>query len=141
MQLTDYSAEKVRALYEAALAHPELIEPPEIRHFFAEGVYGREMYMPAGLLVIGKRHLKQHLCVVLGDVSVYSPEGVKRYEGYHTFTTQPGEQRTLFAHDATWWTTIHANPDNCQDLALLEARNVVNDFEALQAPPAAQELG
>lgn len=131
MDLTTYSREKVEALHQQLLATPEALFVPELRHFFAPGVYGREMFMPANACVIGKVHLRDHLCIVLGDVSVYSPEGLKRYEGYHTFETKAGAQRTLFAHDATWWTTIHANPDDERDIEKLEARNVAG-LDALE---------
>lgn len=133
MDLTTYSREKVEALHQQMLAAPEAQFVPEVRHFFTPGVYAREMYMPAGACVIGKVHLRDHLCVALGDVSVYSPSGLKRYTGYHVFETKAGTQRTLFAHDATWWTTIHSNPDDERDIETLEARNVAG-LEALGAP-------
>jgi hypothetical protein len=123
MDLTTYSREKVEALLQAALANPQALFEPELRHFFTPGIYAREMYMPKGSVVVGKLHLKDHLCTVLGDVSVYSPDGVTRYEGYHTFETKAGAQRTLVAHDATWWTTYHANPDDERNIETLEARN------------------
>jgi len=135
VEITDYSVEKVQALLDSILANPQSQFQPELRHFFAPGVYAREMFMPAGTCVIGKVHLKDHLLVVLGDVTVYSPEGLQRYEGYHTIECQAGTQRTLLAHDATWVTTFHGNPGDERDIAKLEARNVA-DLSALVHTPS-----
>lgn len=141
MELTPYSRDKVEALLRAARANPQDLYTPELRHFFAPGLYGREMFMRAGSLVVGGVHLKEHLCVVLGDVWVYSPDGLQHFEGYHTFTTQPGAQRTLVAVTDTWWTTIHGNPDDERDIQKLEARNVSQDLQTLDAfPPGPKHL-
>lgn len=116
-------------------ASPELIRQFETRHFFAPGLYAREVFLPAGSCAIGKVHLKDHLCVVLGDLSIYSPAGVKRVDGYDTFNTAAGEQRTVYAHTDSWFTTFHANPGEERDLAKIEARNASDDFALLDHFP------
>lgn len=130
--LSIYSVDKVRRLIDTVRANPTIAFEPQVRHSFADGVYLREMFMPAGTCVVGKLHLKQHLCIVLGDVDVYSPAGLVHLEGYHVFASEPGAQRTLFARTDTWWTTVHANPDNGRDIAAIEARNVSEDFDLIK---------
>jgi hypothetical protein len=109
------------------------IEPPT-RHFFAPGLYGREMFAPAGSIVVGKIHRLDHMCVVLGDISVFSVDaGLRRITGCETFISRAGTKRALLAHADTWWTTFHPNPDDERDLERLEQRLIAPDFEALDA--------
>ncbi len=122
--------------------HPQRITAFEVRHFFAPGLYGRELFIPAGTCAIGKVHLRDHLCIVLGDVSMYSAEGLQHIEGYHTFETKAGTQRTAYAHTDSWVTTIHANPGDERDIAKIEARNVSDDFALLDHfPDELKQLG
>ena len=44
--------EQIRQLEEAMLAAGETVEPP-VEHHWADGVYGREMFIPAGTLLYG----------------------------------------------------------------------------------------
>jgi hypothetical protein len=115
--------------------HPGKLTTFELRHFFAPGLYGREIFIPAGQLMVGKVHLRDHLCIVLGDLSIYSTDGLKRFEGYHHFTTKAGAQRTAYAHTDAWFTTIHANPGDERDIAKIEARNVSDDFSLIDHFP------
>lgn len=135
MDLSTYSREKVEALCREMTQHPGRLTEFQVRHFFAPGIYGREIFIRAGEIMVGKVHLKDHLCVVLGDVSIYSVDGVKRFEGYDTFLTQAGAQRTAYAHADSWFTTFHANPDGERDVAKLEARNVSGDFALIDNFP------
>jgi hypothetical protein len=114
---------------------------PQIRHYFAPGLYARECFVPAGACVVGKIHLFDCLNVVLGDIIVYSPgETGKRITGCETFASKAGAKRAVFAYTDTWWTTFHPNPDNERDIPTLEARYVVDDFEALDHALAERAL-
>lgn len=130
--VTELTREQIARL-EAELRLLPQIEPP-VRHFFARGLYGREMFMPAGSLVIGGIHLVEHICMVLGDVSVYTAgQGLVRIAGCETFVSPAGGKRALLAHTDTWFTTIHANMDDERDVVALEARFIAPNFEALDA--------
>lgn len=131
MDLTTYSREKVEALQRSMLSSSVAGYEPELRHFIHGGLYAREMFMRAGTCIIGAVHLKDHLVTILGDVTIYSPEGLQRFEGYNTFESRAGTQRTLWAHDDTWVTTYHANPDGETDIAALEQRNVSKDLATI----------
>jgi len=130
--VTELTREAIMRL-EAELRLLPQIDPP-VRHFFASGLYGREMFMPAGSLVIGGIHLVEHICMVLGDVSVFTAgQGLVRISGCETFVSPAGAKRALMAHAGTWFTTIHANHDDERDIAVLEARFIAPSFEALDA--------
>lgn len=110
-------------------ANPGQILTPDVRHFFCGGVYAREMFIPAGGCVIGAVHLRDHVVSVLGHLTVFSPEGLQTLDGYNTFESKAGTQRTLFAHDDSWITTYHSNPGDERDLQKLEAMNVTDDLD------------
>jgi len=91
---------------EKSLLHlPQIqLEP---KHYIAGGMYARELFMPKGSAVTGKIHIKEHLVILCGDVSVATDDGVIRYTGYCTFVGAPGSKRALYMHEDTVWTAIH----------------------------------
>jgi hypothetical protein len=122
--------ERIQRL-EAELAKLPQVDPP-VRHFFVDGLYAREMFIPAGTCLVGKIHKHEHLCTVLGDISVLDADGSrKRIQHGDVFVSRAGAKRAGFAHVDTWWTTYHSNPSNTRDLAQLEAELIVPSFEAL----------
>lgn len=90
-------------------------------HHFAAGLYGREIIIPADTLVTGKAHAFEHLNVCIGDITVWTEDGMKRLTGVHVLRSRPGTKRVGYAHAETHWITVHANPENHTDTALLEA--------------------
>lgn len=120
---------------------PVAIEPT---HRFADGIYAREIIIPAGTLIVGKVHRTRHLNVISqGRISVWSAnEGVRHITAPFSFVAEPGTQRLGFAHEDTVWTTIHGTSET--DLAVLEATLVepyaipeadaASIIEALQRP-------
>jgi hypothetical protein len=120
------------------LIEAEMLRAPQVpiepTHFFAEGVYAREIVIPAGTLLSGKIHRTQHLNIISkGEISVFTEgEGVKRIVAPHSFVATPGTRRLGFAHTECVWTTVHSNPDDDRDLAALEAR-LIEPHDAVEA--------
>ena len=51
----------------------------QTKHYFGPGIYIREVTMPAGTVVIGKPHRKEHMCVMLqGRMVVVLGDGTKQ---------------------------------------------------------------
>lgn len=99
---------------------------PEAVHHFAPGMYLREFTMPAGMLVTGKTHRHAHfLMVSKGRALVHSEFGRQEVEAGHISVSQPGVKRVVYALEETTFVCIHANPDDTQDLELIEARQIV----------------
>ena len=118
----------------AALEHelgklPQL--KPEMRHYWAPGVYAREIFLPAGVCVTGKIHLHAHMSVVLGDITVGTAFGQERITGFDIRLAPAGVKRAVLTHADTWWVAIHANPTNERDLAKLEAMFIAKDYDEL----------
>jgi hypothetical protein len=123
-----------------ALEASMLALPPErhwdgeaaTRHYFAPGIYCRELTIPAGMVVIGKIHMTRHICIVSkGEVSVVTEDGALRIAAPATFVSAPGTKRAVYAHAETVWTNVHPNPDDETDLSRIEARVIAESFEAL----------
>lgn len=75
-----------------------------VKHYFSKGVYGRELIIPKGTLIIGKIHKYQVMNCAVGDVSVLSIDGVEHIQGMKTFVSSPGAKRVIYAHETTVWT-------------------------------------
>ena len=94
-------------------------EDKYITHFFAPGVYARQMFIPAGLVAVGKIHKTAHVSIIsCGKVSVTTENGTEIIEGPYTFINTPGEKRAVYAHTDTVWTTIH--PTDETDIRKIE---------------------
>jgi hypothetical protein len=78
-------------------------------HRFAEGMYIREIHMPAGAVLTSKIHKTEHPFVVLkGVVSVWSAnEGAVMYRAPFMGITKPFTRRVLLVHEDTVWVTFH----------------------------------
>lgn len=120
--------EQIRVL-EAAIGElppAELVET----HHFAEGIYGRELFIPAGTVLTGKVHRFATLNILAqGDISVTTPEGVKRIQAPAVFVSPPGCKKVGFAHTDSVWINVH--PSRIQDLAALESKFIVPESPAI----------
>lgn len=95
---------------EATIIHEvdSLIDAPLV-HKFTDGMYIREIFMPAGSLWTSKIHKTEHPYVVsYGKVAV-SIDADEWYEitAPYTGITTPGTRRVLFILEDCIWTTFH----------------------------------
>lgn len=125
------------ALEQESRKHPQ-VDPP-LRHHFAPGLYAREIFMHAGLVVVGKIHWHAHVNTVSkGACIVVTEDGLQRLEAGDTWVSKAGTKRAVFVEQDVLWTTVHANPDNCRDLGVLEARLIAPSFDDLFIDAAPQ---
>ncbi len=113
---------------------------PPVHHFFAEGVYVRQMFIPAGVALVGHIHRYSCVNIVLGEIEVATEEGKKRIVGPITFASPAGVKRAGYAIRDTLWTTIHMNPDNVRDIDKLEAVLIVDVYDKVSGEPRADLL-
>lgn len=107
----------------------EFLKAPQVEcpvtHSFAPDVYLREIFMPAGTVVIGHEHKTEHLNIILsGKVRVIMGDEVHEMEAPCTFVSGAGVQKIVNVLEDCLWQTVHANPDNEQDIETLEDRYV-----------------
>lgn len=123
----------IHDLEEALLDLPEelQINGEELTtHYFAPGVYARELRIPKGMVLTGKIHKTEHLNIVSkGRIAVSSIEGRKVIEAPATFVSMPGTKRAGYALEDTVWTTIHVTEET--DLAKIEAEVIAKDYNEM----------
>lgn len=116
---------RISKLEDAILKQPQ-IDPP-LKHHFSHGIYGREMFLPKGSLIVGKIHkLKNFNIISQGDVSFFSIDGADRVQAPHSFVGSPGAKRVIYAHEDTVWTTIHGTDET--DLDKIEELFIAKDY-------------
>ena len=96
------------------------VEMPVI-HRFAPGIYIREIFMPANSVVIGNLHHTEHFNLVLtGACHVLINGETHDLHAGDTMVSKAGARKMLLIHEDCRWQTIHANPDDCQDIEALD---------------------
>jgi hypothetical protein len=103
-------------------------------HRFTDGMYIREIFMPAGSLITSKIHKTEHPYIVsYGKVAV-SIDGDDWDEIIAPYTgiTKPGTRRVLYILEDCIWTTFHRVDDmksEYNDLNDDEKENIVKEIE------------
>lgn len=110
----------IAALEAAMHAAPEKLALEPV-HRFAQGLYARELTLPAGCIAVGHIHGQEHICIVSqGRVEVISETGGARIvEAPATFVVPRGTKNCVRAITDTVWTTVHATEE--RDVAKIEA--------------------
>lgn len=113
------------------------IEP---KHYFAAGLYAREITIPAGTTLTGKIHKFEHINIISkGDISVLTENGIQRIKAPATIISKPGTKRVGFAHEETVWTTLHAvsddaegNPEIAEQALVVDTSEQFKEWEQLE---------
>lgn len=81
---------------------------PEIKHYHAYGVYGREIFLSKGTIATGKTHKHSNLNLLIeGEMSVLSIEGYARIKAPAIIVSPPEVKRLVFAHQDSRFINIH----------------------------------
>jgi hypothetical protein len=111
----------INALEAVMATYPQAEQP--LTHHFNEGQYAREIFNPKGSLIVTKTHKQGNFSFIpWGRLLVISEEGQKELTGGMFFATKPGTKRFIYALEDSRFVTVHPNPDNCEDLEILESR-------------------
>lgn len=123
--------ENIDALEVAMLDHPARIQI-DPRHSFAQGLYVREVTLPAGSTAIGYRHRQEHVCIISkGRAIVITEDGREEVEAPRTMIVPAGRKNCVHALEEVVWSTIHAAVS--RDVAELELSLVECDAPLLGA--------
>jgi hypothetical protein len=99
--------DKVQALQAEVSKLPQY--EPETKHYFHGGMYCREVFRHAGVLVVGAVHKKEHFyLIVSGTVAITTDDGVQEVTGPHLFLSKPGTKRAVYAVTDALCMTFHA---------------------------------
>ena len=90
-------------------------------HFFAPGIYLRTIFIPAGMLLVGRRQRHEVLNILLkGTIAIVNEHGERVLaEAPLIFKAKPGQKAGYSVTDV-WYATVHPNPDDIIDIEQLE---------------------
>ena len=103
-------------------------------HMFTDGMYIREIFMPAGSLITSKVHKTEHPYIVSYGkvaVSIDSNDWIEITAPY-TNITKPGTRRVLYILEDCIWTTFHridGMKSEYNELNDDEKENIVKEIE------------
>lgn len=113
----------------------------EPRHFFADGMYGRVLPIPAGTVVVGKIHRHEHLVALIkGEATINTDRGMERITAPHVWVSKAGAKRALITHTDCEFMTAHLNPDNTRDLDALEADIIIPEALGYDVPALSDDI-
>jgi hypothetical protein len=125
---TGYDFRKsVMLMQEGMLQMPQADCP--LIHRFANGVYAREVTIPANTIVIGKIHKHEMLNFLMkGEITVVTETGKVRLVAPCTFVSPPGTKKAAYTHSEVIWTNVCATQS--LDLEEIEREMVCDDYDA-----------
>lgn len=107
-------------------AHLDTMVPVHmpLTHIFTPGLYGREIFHPAGVISTTIEWAEDCPFVLLaGRALIYSTtEGALEVRAPHTGVTKAGTRRVILALEDVRLITFHPNPENLTDVEELERR-------------------
>tara|TARA_R100001086_G_scaffold200856_1_gene117054 strand:+ start:2827 stop:3282 length:456 start_codon:yes stop_codon:yes gene_type:complete len=132
--------EKIVALEKEMLKLPQIEIPTE--HYFAPGVYMRQVTIPKGATVTGKIHKTEHMNILSkGKLLVETEEGVKELTASTVIKSKPGAKRVGHALEESVWITVHPNPENILEVEKLEDMLVVDTFDQFLEFTESRKIG
>jgi len=122
---------KVKALQAEVSKLPQY--EPATKHYFHGGMYCREVFRHAGVLVVGAVHKKEHFyLIVSGTVAITADDGVQEVTGPHLFSSKPGTKRAVYAMTDALCMTFHAIEAKTVEDA--EAELVEAELDSMYSP-------
>lgn len=99
-----------------------------LKHSFGDGLYVREIFMPAGTIIVSKIHKRTHPYFVLkGKAFVATETGVVKIEAPYQGMTLAGTKRALSIIEDMVWITVHATKET--ELEKIEKEIIATDFQ------------
>ena len=107
------------------LVQTEQTDSP-VKHIFVGDEYIREVFYPAGTVILGRVHTNGHLVqLVAGSVVNVTEQGREEITGPFEFVSAPGYQVLCYALTDIVARTVHKNPEKLTDWKALEDRDFV----------------
>ena len=123
--------EQIEALQQEILKLAQI--EPETKHYFADGMYAREVFRKAGTLIVGKVHKKEHFFVLVsGELSIWTEAGMKRVTAPFVWVSTPGTKRVTYAHTDSIAMTVHQV--SSQDIDAIEEELIEIDPSSPYGP-------
>ena len=105
-EVTVSMRQKVERLQEVMSAQEQF--EPITTHTFHAGMYCREVFRPADVLVVGKVHKKEHFyLIVSGTVLITTDDSAQMVTGPKLLCCSPGTKRAVYAVTDALCMTFH----------------------------------
>jgi len=99
-----------------------------LKHTFADGCYIREIYNPAGQILLTKIHKKKHPFFLMeGEMLVLTDKGVETLVAPHYGVTEPGTQRIIYSKTDCKFVTVHATEST--DIEEIEKEVIADNYK------------
>jgi len=120
----------IAEIQEILLEEGDRRDPPPTTHRFCDGIYFREITMPAGEVVLGAVHTTKHFNTISkGSCILLDEDGTSTYiEAPCTFVSEAGVQKLLYVVEECVWGTTHRTDET--DISKLEDELFV-DFKLI----------
>ena len=101
-----------------------------VKHTFSDGIYVREMFVPKGMMLVGKI-IKQthHIFLMSGKIAIITEDGEKIMEGPCSVVAKGGTKRVGYALTDVVWINVHPNITDTPDLDKLEQEVIAEDYD------------
>lgn len=135
--LAQTTREQVLALEREIQKQPPVDFP--IRHYYAPGLYAREITIRKGYVLTGAVHKTENLAVLsAGRLLLVTENGVVEVAAPHTLTVKPGQKNAAYALEDSVWTnffpTTETDPDKLVELLTeSKASELIGGLENVQA--------
>lgn len=104
-----------------------------LKHNFADGMYVREINVPAGSLLVTKIHKVAHPYFMLkGECSIFTEQGPVRIKAPFYGITPAGTKRIIYVHEDCVWVTCHVTEE--QDLQKIENEIIAKSYDEVPLP-------
>jgi len=125
MEATEDKYAKVAALQAEMLKMPQFEPPTE--HTFHGGMYCRQVSIPAGCTIVGKKHKQDHFFMVMsGVVCIVDGDESQTISAPALLKSAAGVKRAIYALTDTVFMTFHAT----DALNVKQAEEVLVEFDA-----------
>jgi len=111
--------ESIARLETAMMDLPQVDCP--VRHYFAPGLYAREITIPKNTVLTGAVHKTENLAVLSkGKLRLVTDDGTVEISAPHTVRVMPGQKNAAYALEDSVWTnffpTTETDPDKLVEL-------------------------
>lgn len=119
--------ETMTSLVAALMEHGQRESPP-VKHTLCNGMYMRELFIPAGTLVAGRVHTSECLNICSsGDIEIVTEHGLIRVGAGYTAVSPAYSQKLGYAYADTVWVNVFRT--DLTDLGQLERALFLTDDE------------
>jgi len=127
--------EAVRRFERIGLQLPQM--QLECTHVIHGGMCARTIFIPAGTVLTGAQLDVDTVCVVVGDITVTTDDGVRRLQGHHVLPAFRDNKRVGITHADTYWTMLFkADGRTVEEIE----REMTSEFERMQTRRKAERF-